>query len=106
MDPLARWLQEQCEQRNLSWARASRQAGVAPNTISGIMNGQRPGLEVSRALAKYFDVSTEFALRLAGHLPPAPTADRMDPESRAMGRHFFEVLAQLPNPRMTTVWYE
>lgn len=40
---LAQWLIEECEKRNLSWAEASRNAGVSPNTISQIVNGVKPG---------------------------------------------------------------
>jgi len=72
--PIAAWLLEECENRNLSWSQASRRAGVSRGMISAIVNGQRPGLETCKALAGFFKVPPERVLRLAGHLsnPPAP----------------------------------
>ena len=82
MDELRDWLNAECEKRNLSWREASFKAGVAGTTISNIMNGQRPGLEVCKALARSFGVSPEFVLRLAGHLPPEPDPHRIPPHIR------------------------
>lgn len=67
---LAQWLIEQCVDRNLSWAEASRRAGVSPNTISQIVSGINPGIKRLTALADFFGVSPDFLFRLAGILPP------------------------------------
>lgn len=53
-------------------------AGIYPGAISAIMNGQRPGLEVCKGLARSFGVSAEYLLRLAGHLPPEAPVTVMD----------------------------
>ena len=68
---LARWLIEACETRDLSWAEASRRAGLSQGAISAIVRGAQPGLEICKALAGYFGVPPEDVLRLAGHLAPA-----------------------------------
>ena len=69
---LSAWLLVECEKRNLRFSEASRRAGVAPNTISAILNGQTPGLEVCKALAAFFGESPEYVLYLAGHIPHKP----------------------------------
>ena len=69
------WLIDQCERRNLSWSEASRRAGVAPNSISEIVNGTRPGVKRLTALAEFFGVSPEYLMRMSGHLPPADNHD-------------------------------
>ena len=74
MEKLRVWLNEECEDRHLSWREASINAGLNPGAISAIMNGQRPGLEICKGLARYFNVSPEKVLRLAGHLPAQPKA--------------------------------
>ena len=66
---LADWLIAECKKQNLAWSDASRRAGVAPNTISEIINGSKPGIKRLNALADFFGVSREYMLRLAGHLP-------------------------------------
>ena len=38
--PIGEWLNEECQARGLSWAEASRRAGVDRNTVSLIMRGQ------------------------------------------------------------------
>lgn len=72
--PLTEWLLEACMKRNLSWREASIKAGVDKGTISAIMRGAQPGLEVCKGLAGLFNVPPEDVLRLAGHLSPNPTA--------------------------------
>lgn len=71
--PIAAWLVEECEKRNLSWSQASLRAGLSRGTVSAIINGQQPGLEVCKALAQFFNVPIEHLLRLAGHLPTPPS---------------------------------
>jgi transcriptional regulator with XRE-family HTH domain len=75
--PLAAWLIQACEMRNLSWAEASRRAGLSQGAISAIVRGTPPGLEVCKAFAAYFGVPPEDVLRMAGHL--AATRDQAWP---------------------------
>lgn len=72
--PLTEWLREACMKRTLSWREASIKAGVDKGTISAIMRGAQPGLEVCKGLAGLFNVPPEDVLRLAGHLSPNPAA--------------------------------
>jgi hypothetical protein len=62
---------------------------VYAGAISAIMNGQRPGLEVSKSLARFFGASTERVLRMAGHLPPAD--DGVDPRLQDTANRLIEV---------------
>ena len=71
--PIGEWLKEECQARGLSWAEASRRAGVDKSTVSLIMRGQRPGLRTCQALAQVFQTPTEHVLRLAGHLAATNT---------------------------------
>jgi transcriptional regulator with XRE-family HTH domain len=82
MEALRDWLTEECNRRNLSWREASVRAGVYPGAVSAIMNGQRPGLEVCKAMARSFGTPPEYVLRLAGHLPPQVDPADIDPELR------------------------
>ncbi len=68
---LVDWLVQACETRDLSWAEASRRAGLTQGAISAIVRGMQPGLETCKALAAYFGVPAEDVLRMAGHLAPA-----------------------------------
>ena len=72
--PLVAWLIQACETRGLSWAEASRRAGLSQGTISAIVRGTQPGLEICKGLAGFFGVPLEDVLRLAGHLTPARAA--------------------------------
>jgi hypothetical protein len=71
--PLADWLIEACETRGLSWAEASRQAGLYQGAISAIVRGTQPGLEICKGLAAFFGVPLEDVLSMAGHLTPNRT---------------------------------
>ena len=93
---LAQWLIEECEKRNLSWAEASRNAGVSPNTISQIVNGVKPGQKRLSALAEYFGASPERVFRMAGLLPDRATTDAQRAELRRKVEHIAELLADLP----------
>ena len=75
MEQLREWLNHECEKRNLSWREASLRAGVYAGAVSAIMNGQRPGLDVCKALAQSFGTPVEYVLELAGHLPPSQAPD-------------------------------
>lgn len=82
MEQLRDWLNQECDRRNLSWRQASIRAGIHSGAISAIMNGERPGLEVCKALAQSFNASPEYLLRLAGHLPPLPNPNDIPDEVR------------------------
>lgn len=69
--PIGAWLSEECAQRGLSWAKASRCAGVDKSMVSMIMRGQKPAPATCQALAQFFQVPTEYVLQLAGHLEPS-----------------------------------
>lgn len=69
--PLVAWLIQACETRGLSWAEASRRAGLSQGTISAIVRGTQPGLEICKGLAAFFGVPLEDVLRMAGHMTPA-----------------------------------
>jgi len=68
--PLATWLIQACATRDLSWAEASRRAGLSQGTISAIVRGTQPGLEICKGLAGFFGEPLEDVLRLAGHMSP------------------------------------
>ena len=70
--PLVDWLIQACETRGLSWAEASRRAGLSQGTISAIVRGTQPGLEICKGLAGFFGVPLEDVLRMAGHMTPVP----------------------------------
>jgi len=95
LTPVAQWLVEECRARNLSWREASLRAGVDKGTISAIVRGTQPGLEVCKALATFFQQSPEHALRLAGHLNMIPT--NLPPEALVL----LHELGELPEPQQT-----
>ena len=66
--PLGEWLIEACEVRGLSWAEASRRAGLYQGAISATVRGTQPGLEICKRLAALFGVPPDDVLRMAGHL--------------------------------------
>ena len=70
--PLVAWLTQACEARGLSWAEASRRAGLSQGTISAIVRGTQPGLEICKGLAGFFGVPLEDVLRMAGRMTPVP----------------------------------
>lgn len=96
MEQLIQWLNEQCEEGNMTWREASLKAGLNPGAISAIMNGQRPGLETCKALAKLFDVPVEFVLRIAGHLPPHPDHADLAPTAQAELEEIERIVRGLP----------
>lgn len=102
-DGLIAWLTHELDERNLSQSEASRRAGLSLNAISEIMNGKKPGLRVSRALADFFGVSPEYVFRLVGHLPPAIDND-LSPEVLAdldQIRRYVAMLGPNARPRLT-----
>ncbi len=101
--PVAQWLIEECEARELSWAGASRRAGVDKSTISMIVRGHRPGLEACRALAAFFGVPTEHALRLAGHLSGGDDAPLLSPAVRDMALELERLPPEVQKP-LLAVW--
>lgn len=100
---LGQWIIEECETRGISWAEASRRAGVDKSTVSLIIRGQRPGLETCRALAALFEVPTEHVLGLAGHLERNQNQPVLSPAIRALALE----VEKLPPPaqaRVLDVW--
>jgi len=95
-EELAAWLMARCEELNLSWAEASRRAGVSPNAISEIVNGTPAGVKRLSALAEYFGASPERVFRMAGLLPDRATTDAQRAELRRKVEHIAELLADLP----------
>lgn len=82
MSRLAEWLQAELQRRKLTQAQAAVYAGVGQATISDMMNrGHVPKVETLFRLADYFGTSRETVLRLAGHLPPAPTEAELAAEA-------------------------
>ena len=66
--PLVARLTQACETRGLSWAEASRRGGLSQGTISAIVRGTQPGLDICKGLAGFFGVPLEDGLRMAS--PP------------------------------------
>jgi transcriptional regulator with XRE-family HTH domain len=100
---LGQWIIDECAARGLSWAEASRRAGVDKSTVSLIIRGQRPGLETCRALAGLFEVPTEQVLRLAGHLESNPDQPLLSPAIRALALEV-EKLPPQAQERVLDVW--
>ena len=100
---LGQWIIDECAARGLSWAAASRQAGVDKSTISLIIRGQRPGLDTCRALAAVFDVPTEQVLRLAGHLEGSQSPPLLSPAVRSLALEV-EQLPPQAQARVLDVW--
>ena len=90
---LADWLIRECEKRNLSWTEASRRAGVAPNTISQIVNGTPAGIKRLRALAEYFSVPVMYFQQLAGLVPISPNT--LDPALEAVADQLISIYYDL-----------
>jgi len=92
--PLAEWLIAACAERDLSWAEASRQAGLFPGAVSSIVRGRKPGLDMCKALATFFRVPLDHVLRLAGHTEVASTLASLPPEILVLVHE----IEQLPPP--------
>lgn len=87
------WLNKEMERRDWSMREASRRAGLAHNTISLYVRGERtPDPEVCAALADAFGVTTEYVMYLAGHIEHDPS--RHDPTIEAIARR----IGQIPDP--------
>ena len=100
---LGQWIIEECSARDISWAEASRRAGVDKSTVSLIIRGQRPGLETCRALAALFEVPTEHVLGLAGHLEINQSQPVLSPAIRALALEV-EKLPPQAQARVLDVW--
>jgi len=96
--PLVTWLIQACETRGLSWAEASRRAGLSQGTISATVRGKQPGLEICKGLAAFFGVPLEDVLRMAGHMTPA-SSPAWPPELAALVRE----VEDLPPPLQRAV---
>lgn len=64
---LAQFLNDQCNQRGLSFREASLQAGLDHGAISRFIAGTQPSRANCKKLAKFFGVSNKLVLQLAGH---------------------------------------
>ncbi|MFC2037960.1 helix-turn-helix domain-containing protein [Chloroflexota bacterium] len=72
MTPLANWLREQLQARDLTQRAAASQAGVSMATLSDILRkGHIPKVDILFRLADAFDLDRVEILRLSGHLKPA-----------------------------------
>ena len=71
---LIRFLEEEMEKRNLSGAELSRRAGLAPNAISSIINGTKPGLKACLGLSLLLGVPIDQFLYMAGHIEKPSSA--------------------------------
>lgn len=70
------WLIAQMDDRGWNNSDLARRAGLAPSTISTVVNGQkRPGPEFCSGVAVALDVPPVIVFRKAGLLPP------IDPET-------------------------
>jgi len=91
---LAEWLIVECNKRNLSWAEASRRAGVAANTISQVVNGTPAGPKRLTALADYFNAPHAFVFQLAGLLSN-PADEDYDPLVERYAGELIDIWRQL-----------
>lgn len=103
VSPLGQWIIDECATRGITWAEASRRAGVDKSTVSLIIRGQRPGLDTCRALAALFEVPTEHVLRLAGHIDRRPDQPVLSPAIRALALEV-EKLPPQAQARVLDVW--
>lgn len=101
--PLAEWLISACAERGLSWAEASRQAGLFPGAISSIVRGRRPGLDMCKALASFFRVPLAHVLQLAGHTEVSMTLADLPPEILVL-LHEIELLPEPAQKAVVKAW--
>jgi transcriptional regulator with XRE-family HTH domain len=97
---LARWIRRELQKRELTQNQAAVYAGVAPATISEILNKEHiPKVETLFRLADYLDTSREQVLRLAGHLPPVAASDDLVPkgENQGLVRELLDEFYQVPD---------
>ncbi len=92
--PLNDWLIPACEERELSWAEASRRAGLHAGAISSYVRGKQPGFDACKALANFFELPLEHVLHLAGHTGVARSLSDLPPELRTL----VQDIEQLPEP--------
>lgn len=88
-EALRDFLIRECERRNLSWARASIQAGLDRTAISRFVNGTQPTTASALKLAAFFEVPELEMMAMAGHLEhhdPLETSDELDREILAIFR--------------------
>jgi hypothetical protein len=79
MEKLQKWLEEKCNEQNLSWREASLRMGLNAGFVSAVMGGQVPGLESCKAIANFFHVSPVLILQMAGHIENIPNSPMLDP---------------------------
>jgi len=91
------WLIAQMDDRGWNNSDLARRAGLAPSTISTVVNGQkRPGPEFCTGVAVALDLPPVIVFRKAGLLPPA------DPETEER-REAQYLFSQLIDEDQTTV---
>lgn len=90
MDAFAKWLVSELDKRDLSRSELARLSGLAPGTISNIINGQRGRSNRSlSAIARALKLPDETIFRVAGILPK--TNDAGDPEADEIIRQYKEL---------------
>lgn len=87
---LVKWLNDRLSERNWSQNELARRAKVGSGAISRTLNGEAPGLKVSRAIARALGVPDETILTLAGHIKSPPD---YDPDVEEL-THLFEQLSE------------
>ena len=92
--PLGQYILELCQRQNLSLREASVKSNLAPETISQILRRGRstkPRSDTLNAIADALGGDFTQMMRLAGHLPPAPTESRLREAEEVT-----QVLASIP----------
>ena len=90
-ETFVQWLQGELDKRNWSQNELAHEAGLTSGMISRVLGGQRPGLEVCKAIAVTFDIDLMIVLELAGHIPSRPGR-----ENSVKVRTLLSKLSQLP----------
>ena len=93
-DSVADLIQAVLDERRVSERTLARELQVSPNAINSWLRGMRvPDPPYVWRIAEMAGVSIDYAMRLAGHLPPAEDGDRQ--HVRARERHLAAIAAEL-----------
>jgi transcriptional regulator with XRE-family HTH domain len=84
LSPLARWLEEACDEQGLSQREVARRAGLNKSTLTLIRRGHSPRAQTCRAIADVLRTPVDVVLRLAGHLDKDPDVPEISPELREL----------------------
>ena len=80
------WLETEIQQRSWSYRELSRRANLSPTIVSKVMTqASLPGLQFCIGIAQALNISPEFVLRKAGHLPALPD---IQAEAEELLHHF------------------